>query len=60
MATPPPEAAPVPKEEKPQLPPSPNGISSVDVGRKEYVYLQSTFGNMELIADCLFTACRVL
>ncbi|GAB1192305.1 Bromodomain-containing protein [Aspergillus pseudonomiae] len=35
MATPPPEATPVLKEEKPQLPPSPNGISSVDVGRKD-------------------------
>ncbi|KAE8352360.1 Bromodomain-containing protein [Aspergillus coremiiformis] len=35
MATPPPEAAPMLKEEKPQLPPSPNGISSVDVGRKD-------------------------
>ncbi|OGM41108.1 transcription regulator BDF1 [Aspergillus bombycis] len=35
MATPPPEAAPMVKEEKPQLPPSPNGISSVDVGRKD-------------------------
>ncbi|KAJ1708924.1 transcription regulator BDF1 [Aspergillus flavus] len=35
MATPPPEAAPVLKEEKPQLPPSPNGISSVDVSRKD-------------------------
>ncbi|KAB8239411.1 putative transcription regulator BDF1 [Aspergillus alliaceus] len=34
MATPPPEAPPVLKEEKPQLPPSPNGISSVDVDRK--------------------------
>ncbi|KAF7588070.1 hypothetical protein BBP40_006208 [Aspergillus hancockii] len=35
MATPPPEAAPVLKEEKPQLPPSPNGISSIDVGCKD-------------------------
>ncbi|EDP50426.1 hypothetical protein KXW98_001193 [Aspergillus fumigatus] len=32
MATPPPEAPPVVKEDKPQLPPSPNGASSVDVG----------------------------
>lgn len=30
MATPPPEAPSVLKEEKPQLPPSPNGVSSVD------------------------------
>ncbi|KAJ5414153.1 hypothetical protein N7509_000780 [Penicillium cosmopolitanum] len=31
MATPPPEAAPVVKEEKPQLPPSPTGASAPDV-----------------------------
>ncbi|KAJ5701890.1 transcription regulator BDF1 [Penicillium malachiteum] len=31
MATPPPEAAPVLKEEKPQLPPSPTGASAPDV-----------------------------
>ncbi|KAA8648772.1 hypothetical protein EYZ11_004916 [Aspergillus tanneri] len=35
MATPPPEAPSVLKEEKPQLPPSPNGISSVGVGPKD-------------------------
>ncbi|KAI9367797.1 hypothetical protein BJX61DRAFT_547153 [Aspergillus egyptiacus] len=33
MATPPPEAPSVLKEEKPQLPPSPNGDSSSDTGR---------------------------
>ncbi|KAL4909068.1 Bromodomain-containing protein [Aspergillus multicolor] len=33
MATPPPEAPSILKEEKPQLPPSPNGDSSSDVGR---------------------------
>ncbi|KAL5343728.1 hypothetical protein BJX70DRAFT_121080 [Aspergillus crustosus] len=33
MATPPPEASSVLKEEKPQLPPSPNGDSSSDIGR---------------------------
>ncbi|KAL5046834.1 hypothetical protein BDW71DRAFT_60281 [Aspergillus fruticulosus] len=33
MATPPPEAPSVLKEEKPQLPPSPNGDSSSDFGR---------------------------
>ncbi|KAJ6007066.1 hypothetical protein N7522_005417 [Penicillium canescens] len=31
MATPPPEAPPVPKEDKPQLPPSPTGPSAPDV-----------------------------
>lgn len=31
MATPPAEAPSIQKEEKPQLPPSPNGISSPDV-----------------------------
>ncbi|KAL3479855.1 Bromodomain-containing protein [Aspergillus californicus] len=33
MATPPPEAPSVLKEEKPQLPPSPNGDTSSDIGR---------------------------
>ncbi|RDW81086.1 putative transcription regulator BDF1 [Aspergillus mulundensis] len=33
MATPPPEAPSILKEEKPRLPPSPNGDSSSDVGR---------------------------
>ncbi|RHZ50064.1 putative transcription regulator BDF1 [Aspergillus thermomutatus] len=33
MATPPPEAPPVVREDKPQLPPSPNGASSADIGR---------------------------
>ncbi|KAL4941246.1 Bromodomain-containing protein [Aspergillus oleicola] len=33
MATPPPEAPSVLREEKPQLPPSPNGDSSSDIGR---------------------------
>jgi bromodomain-containing factor 1 len=31
MATPPPEAPPVRKEEKPQLPPSPTGVTAPDV-----------------------------
>ncbi|KAL4887077.1 Bromodomain-containing protein [Aspergillus karnatakaensis] len=35
MATPPPEAPSVLKEEKPQLPPSPNGDSASDVGRTD-------------------------
>ncbi|PYH96232.1 transcription regulator Bdf1 [Aspergillus ellipticus CBS 707.79] len=33
MATPPPEAPSVLKEEKPQLPPSPNGVAPADIGR---------------------------
>ncbi|CAK38875.1 uncharacterized protein An04g06140 [Aspergillus niger] len=33
MATPPPEAPSAIKEEKPQLPPSPNGVSPADTGR---------------------------
>lgn len=35
MATPPPEATTFPKEDKPQLPPSPNGFN---IGDKGYVF----------------------
>lgn len=43
MATPPPEAPSVVKEEKPQLPPSPNGDTPSDVDRAGYVIPQGSF-----------------
>ncbi|KAJ5720770.1 uncharacterized protein N7483_008704 [Penicillium malachiteum] len=42
MATPPPEAAPVLKEEKPQLPPSPTGASAPDVAPTSRIAYSAT------------------
>ncbi|PWY63920.1 hypothetical protein BO83DRAFT_147516 [Aspergillus eucalypticola CBS 122712] len=52
MATPPPEAPSAIKEEKPQLPPSPNGVSPADTGRTGYAPL--------LFAFCVYDVCLLM
>lgn len=41
MATPPPEAPPVVKEDKPQLPPSPTGVAAPDLAPMRSVFSSS-------------------